>query len=92
MRRDAILTYLNRGAHKKIRGAIFRSSFGLFSVFVIYEAGNFGEISASPGVISTLKCRESEDNAPSVISQNRAASRKTISDLTASEKSVAKIG
>lgn len=28
----------NRGAHKKFRGAISRSSFGPFSVFAIYEA------------------------------------------------------
>ena len=34
----------------------------------------------------TLKCRESEDNAPSVKSQGRTISKKTISDLAATEK------
>ena len=41
---------------------------------------------ASQGATLTLKCRESEDNAPSVKSQGRTISKKTISDLAATEK------
>ena len=34
---------------RRAHGAISRSSFGLFSVFAIYEAKNFAEISVSLG-------------------------------------------
>ena len=38
------------------------------------------------GATLTLKCRESEDNAPSVKSQGLTIAKKTISDLAATEK------